>query len=94
MEGCLPLGALPDVDFPVTSFCLKKDDHLVFLSDGVVEAQSRTGALFGFDRLQQLLQHPRSAAELGEAAQRFGQEDDISVVSILCLSGAPALSSA
>jgi hypothetical protein len=39
--------------------------------------------LFGFERVQEILaQEPISAAALADAAQKFGQEDDIGVISI------------
>jgi len=40
------------------------------------------GQLFGFDRVHQLLQTRLSATELANAAQSFGQEDDISVICV------------
>jgi hypothetical protein len=38
--------------------------------------------LFGFERVQELVRKAHSAAEVAAAAQRFGQEDDISVISV------------
>jgi hypothetical protein len=38
------------------------------------------GRLFGFERLQELLQSRLTAAEVANAAQNFGQQDDISVI--------------
>ena len=38
--------------------------------------------LFGFERVHELLHAATTAAELASAAQSFGQEDDISVISI------------
>ena len=40
------------------------------------------GVLFGFERIGELLRQPISAADLAEAAQRFGQEDDILVLRV------------
>lgn len=82
MEGALPLGVLPGVNFPVTSFTLQDGDSLMLISDGVAEAQNGDGVLFGFERIGELLRQPISAAELAEAAQRFGQEDDILVLRV------------
>jgi len=54
----------------------------VLLSDGVVEAMDANGQLFGFERVHQLLHTSKSAVEVASAAQSFGQEDDISVISV------------
>ena len=82
MEGALPLGMLPGAEFSVTRFRLKESDKLVLLSDGVVEAMDAEGHLFGFERVRELLHSTRSATEVASAAQSFGQEDDISVISV------------
>jgi serine phosphatase RsbU (regulator of sigma subunit) len=57
------------------------------LTDGVVEARDKSGALYGFERAAALsIQTPEAIAC---AAQAFGQEDDITVLS-LWFAGAPA----
>ncbi|HET9088421.1 MAG TPA: hypothetical protein VFN53_12955, partial [Acidobacteriaceae bacterium] len=38
------------------------------------------GNLFGFERIHDLLQKTITAAEVATAAQKFGQQDDISVI--------------
>jgi serine phosphatase RsbU (regulator of sigma subunit) len=50
------------------------------LTDGVVEAQSPSGELFGFDRTRSISVKP--AAQIAAAALAFGQDDDITVLSI------------
>jgi len=82
VEGALPLGMLPGAEFSVMRFQLHENDRLVLLSDGVVEAMDSEGQLFGFERVHQLLRSARSATEVAGAAQTFGQEDDISVISV------------
>jgi hypothetical protein len=82
MEGALPLGMLPDAVFSVMNFKLAEGDRLLLLSDGIAEARDTDGRLFGFERVEQLLQSQPSAAELAAAAQRFGQQDDISVIAV------------
>ena len=52
------------------------------MSDGIVEATDVNGNLFGFERILDLLRNSASAAVIATAAQNFGQEDDISVISI------------
>ncbi len=80
IEGSLPLGVLPEADVTVLRFELAEGDRLVLLSDGIAEAIDGNGQLFGFDRVHDLLQTRLSATELANAAQSFGQEDDISVI--------------
>jgi hypothetical protein len=82
MEGALPLGTIPEAEFPVSHFQLGKGDTLTLISDGIIEAQDKKGHLFGFERVNELLRTRLSAAALATAAQLFGQEDDISVVSV------------
>ena len=82
MEGALPLGAIPGIEFPLIHFQLAVGDTLMLMSDGVVEAQDADGALFGFERIGQLLREKITAAGLAAAAQSFGQEDDITVLTV------------
>lgn len=81
----LPLGVTPDTEYTGTELNLTSGDTLTFLSDGVPEARSPTGELFGFDRTASISTQP--AESIAKAAQRWGQEDDITV---LTLTFAPA----
>lgn len=82
MEGALPLGMMESAEFSLMHFQLKSDDKLVIMSDGIAEATDAEGHLFGFERVDELLRRAKSAAEVANAAQSFGQEDDISVISV------------
>jgi hypothetical protein len=82
MEGSLPLGMVAHAEFPILVFNLQSSDRLVLISDGIVEAQNERGELFGFDRIRTLLSQEVSTAEIANIAQAFGQQDDISVLSI------------
>ncbi|MGA8740960.1 MAG: SpoIIE family protein phosphatase [Terracidiphilus sp.] len=82
MEGTLPLGMVEDAEISVMHFQLKPDDKLVLMSDGIAEATDADGHLFGFERVHELLRVATSAAEVANAAQSHGQEDDISVISV------------
>ena len=82
MEGALPLGMTDGAEFSVMHFRLAEGDKLVLVSDGIAEAMDADGQLFGFDRVQQLLRTGTSASEVASVAQRFGQEDDISVIAV------------
>jgi hypothetical protein len=80
LPGALPLGVMNGVAYETTQFALAPGSRLTFYSDGVVEAQNQKGELFGFDRARDLSSQP--AAAIVEAAKQFGQEDDITVVTI------------
>ena len=82
IEGALPLGAVPGIDFPVLHFKFAQGDSLMLMTDGVAEAQDAEGHLFGFDRIAELLKQGIAAAALASAAQTFGQEDDITVLTV------------
>ncbi|HTX77432.1 MAG TPA: SpoIIE family protein phosphatase [Terracidiphilus sp.] len=82
MDGALPLGMTPTAEFSVMRFQLQPEDRLLLLSDGVAEAQNEHRQLFGFDRIRELLAKPVTVAEVAAAAQTFGQQDDISVLSV------------
>jgi hypothetical protein len=82
MEGALPLGMMANAEFSVMRFQLAPNDRLLLLSDGVAEAQDAQGRLFGFERIHALLEQPLTATQVAAAAQHFGQQDDISVLSI------------
>ena len=82
MEGSLPLGMIESAEFSVMHFRLHDGDRLTLISDGIAEATDDAGQLFGFERVHQLLRTAKSASEVARAAQTFGQEDDISVISI------------
>jgi hypothetical protein len=76
----LPLGITSSIRYEQADFRLQLGDRLIFLSDGVVEATNPRGELFGFERTQQVSNE--SARYIANAAQRFGQNDDITVVSL------------
>ncbi len=82
MEGALPLGMIEGAECSVMRFALQEKDKLVLISDGIIEAMDADGRLFGFERMGELLGSTVSATEVADAAERFGQEDDISVISV------------
>lgn len=88
MEGALPLGASLLADFPTLRFQLAAGDTLVLMTDGVVEARDGNGQLFGFERIGEMLRRNTASASLASAAQAFGQEDDISVLTVTRLPAA------
>jgi hypothetical protein len=77
VEAGLPLGIVTGVEYPETA---ATGDRFTFLSDGVLEAANPTHELFGFDRSREISIQP--AAAIAQAAQTWGQNDDITVVTI------------
>jgi hypothetical protein len=80
LPGTLPLGALADATYEEVRLYLHPGDRLLLMSDGVVEARQPSGELFGFDRVYNLSN--QSAFYIADAAKEFGQEDDITVLTI------------
>ncbi len=85
VESGLPLGIAPDTAYAESTVRLAAGDTLTLLSDGVVEARNAQGHLFGFDRTREI--SGKSAEEIAQAARQYGQQDDITV---LTLTFAPA----
>jgi hypothetical protein len=80
IPGGLPIGVLADVTYDEIRLFLHPGDRVLFLSDGVVEARLPSGELFGFDRVHNLSN--QSAFYIADAAKEFGQEDDITVLTV------------
>jgi hypothetical protein len=80
VESGLPLGLAPKADFTESQFQLGTDEQLTLVTDGVVEARSKSGELFGFERTLELSRE--TAEKIVEAAQAFGQEDDITALTL------------
>ncbi len=80
VDSGLPLGIAPDATYTESAIHPAPGDQLTFLSDGVVEAQNAQGELFGFDRTRQI--STQSAQAIAHAAQSFGQQDDITVLTL------------
>lgn len=75
--GGLPLGVVPDVSYDEV---VLSGTQFTVVSDGVVEAANARGELFGFDRTREL--SGKAARAIGEAAKAWGQNDDITVVTV------------
>jgi serine phosphatase RsbU (regulator of sigma subunit) len=80
LESGLPLGLASGIKYPEASFGFGADERLTLMTDGVIEARNATGELLGFDRLAALTAKP--AVEIADAAQRWGQDDDITVLTL------------
>jgi len=88
IENGLPLGLHAQSTYGESKFELKPGVQLTLLTDGVVEARAADGELFGFARAKSCSRE--SAGEILEAARAFGQQDDITVVT-LSLAGGTAV---
>jgi sigma-B regulation protein RsbU (phosphoserine phosphatase) len=86
MQGNLPLGLDPDAEYTETSTHILPGDHLLLFSDGIPEARSPRGELYGFDRTAAIIARHASAQTIAAEAQAFGQEDDITVLELTLLS--------
>jgi serine phosphatase RsbU (regulator of sigma subunit) len=90
------LGLLPQLEFRIGEAALEPGETLLIWTDGVTEAKDTAGALFGEERLAELLtQPPGTAADLIERVleevQRFAagaeQADDITLAAVRRLPG-------
>ena len=82
IEGSLPLGLVSFAQYDSVSIQLSPGDYLSLFTDGLLEARNATGELYGFERLHALLATRPSAQKATEAAVAFGQDDDITVLTL------------
>jgi phosphoserine phosphatase RsbU/P len=80
VPGGLPLGFVAETKCEDVRLYLHPGDRVLLLSDGVVEARRPSGELFGFDRVHNLSN--QSAFTIADIARSFGQEDDITVLTV------------
>ncbi len=76
----LPLGIADENEYTEKMWRLGASDRLTFVSDGVVEARDAGGELYGFERTRSISGQP--ASTIAQIAKQFGQEDDITVLSV------------
>ncbi len=84
----LPLGLVEGAEYDEVTMDVSHGQQLTLLSDGVVEARNHQGELYGFDRLNQLMKQKLSAEHVAETAVTFGQDDDITVLTVTRLAAA------
>lgn len=80
LPPALPLGLTEDAAFECMELQMAAGDRLTLYTDGVLEARNAAGELFGFDRTRDISREP--AEKVALAAQEFGQEDDITVLTL------------
>ena len=80
LKNSLPLGISADTIYLESTFQILAGQQLTLLTDGVVEARNSSGALFGFEATAAI--SAESAHQIATTAELFGQEDDITVLSV------------
>ena len=80
VEPALPLGLDATAEYRETILPFAGGEVLTLVSDGVVEAADAKAELFGFDRTASVAM--KSARDIAEAARAWGQNDDITVVTV------------
>jgi phosphoserine phosphatase RsbU/P len=91
LPGALPLGLDLNVEYQNVPLRLAVGDRLTLYTDGLLEARNAAGDLFSFERLKALIATEPDAKQATDAAVAFGQDDDITVMTITRL--APGVAS-
>lgn len=86
LPGALPLGLSPIAEYEEIVVRLVAGDHCSLYTDGLLEARNGEGELYGFGRLGTLFAGKPDATQVTEAAIDFGQDDDITVLTLTRLS--------
>ena len=81
VESSLPLGLAAEAIYNESIFHLADNHQLTVVTDGVLEARGKEGELFGFERTADISR--QSAESVAQIAVDFGQEDDITVVTLM-----------
>ena len=82
LQGMLPLGIEPGTVYQETSIDMREGDRLALYTDGLLEARNARGEIFSFERLSALFATRPDAAEATQVAVHFGQDDDITVLTL------------
>jgi len=86
----LPLGLVEGMTYDEIALAIAHGQQLTLVSDGVVEARNHHGELYGFERLSQLMGERPTAEHVANTAIDFGQDDDITVLTVTRLAPEPA----
>jgi serine phosphatase RsbU (regulator of sigma subunit) len=82
LPGALPLGIDPSTVYEESTLQIQPGDRCALYTDGLLEARSPSGEIFSFERLHELFARPVNAAQASDAAVAFGQDDDITVLTL------------
>ncbi len=91
LPGALPLGLDLKAEYETKRFHLAVGDRLTLYTDGLLEARNHAGEIFSFERLRALIATQPDAKQATDAAVAFGQDDDITVMTLTRL--APGVAS-
>lgn len=91
----MPLGLMQEMEYEEKQITLRPEESVILYSDGLVEAHSPDGEMFGFPRLQRMLE--RHSGDSGMIAYLlkeldkftgpdWEQEDDVTFVILECTS--------
>jgi Stage II sporulation protein E (SpoIIE) len=80
LENGLPLGLAAESTYSESTFHQEENQQITLVTDGVVEARAESGELFGFDRTAAIA--AESAGSIAKTAFEFGQDDDITVLTL------------
>jgi hypothetical protein len=84
VAGSLPLGLVETASYEQSTMSMASGDVAILLTDGICEAQNERRVLFGFARVESMLREGASAGDLALAAQQHGQNDDLTVLRVVC----------
>ncbi|WP_440877309.1 ATP-binding SpoIIE family protein phosphatase [Thalassotalea sp. PLHSN55] len=89
-----PIGVLPNLmpEAKLQVCSVEKNDRVILISDGIVEARNLAGEMYGFDRFEQAMQRAilennvtnKIVDDLENFCQQMPQADDISLIDIPC----------
>jgi Stage II sporulation protein E (SpoIIE) len=82
LPGALPLGLDSAASYQQVHVQLREGDHFSLYTDGLLEARNPSGELYGFERLGVLFGTRPSASQASDEAVAFGQEDDVTVLTL------------
>jgi serine phosphatase RsbU (regulator of sigma subunit) len=87
----MPLGAMPDMTYEENEAYLAPGESMLLHSDGLVEAHNPAGEMFGFPRLQEIVESSSGSEHLIDecliglrefVGSDWEQEDDITLVTL------------
>jgi serine phosphatase RsbU (regulator of sigma subunit)/ligand-binding sensor domain-containing protein len=86
----LPLGMVPGIRYEEHETHLSRNDTLVLLTDGLVEARSPEGEMFGFDRIIDIIRESETTGDIrdnllyeaGRHLQMSEPDDDITLLAL------------